>query len=263
MDVQAYLSRYGCEVPAEPSLDELRSLHVKHLMSVPFEDLTSHSGGRVVLDLSTVYDKIVNQRQGGSCFENNIFITGCYDPPCSHMVLMVMLDGKRWLCDVGYGVPGFFLPMSLETDDLQLQGHRVYRIRLGNGMSFLECQKERNNGLDGDWTIIYKFTLEPRLLDDFTDMCHFHQALVTPCYSTISPGGRINYVGHKLTITIFPTEETKGGLHVETRELQDEEIPEMLEEKFGLKLKCPLVPKDEPGTQYLLLIQKNVYEKKS
>lgn len=279
MDVKAYLSRIGCEVPAEPNLEALRCLHIKHLTSVPFENLTFHSRGRVVLDLPTVYDKIVNQRQGGCCCENNMlfkwllsklgynvttlgaqvksFITGCFDPPCAHMILMVTLDEKRWLCDVGYGVPGYFFPLSLETDDLQPQGHRAYRVRLENGMRFLEWQKEQNNGPDGEWTIISKFTLEPRNLEDFIEMCNFHQ---TSRYSklfnksictmlipgTVSPGGRITYVGHKLSISRFPSQETGRVLREQSWELRDEEIPALLEEKFGLKLKNPVIPKDDP-----------------
>lgn len=273
MDVPKYLSRIGFVAPAVPTLDVLRSVHRCHLLAVPFEDLTVHSGGRVQLQLPLLYDKIVNQRRGGFCFENNgLFswlltklgfqvtllsaqvksaVTGYYGPPFDHLVLMVSLGGQRWLCDVGFGVPGFSVPLSLETSALQEQGHRVYRIREGIGMYFLEWQKEENRGADGDWTEIYKFTLESRCLGDFTDMCQYHQS--SPCSiffckslcTVLKTDGRLIYIGRRLISTKFPTVETNGLLETTTRELKEEEIPGILAEKFGIVLKSPLIPKDE------------------
>ncbi|XP_026217081.1 arylamine N-acetyltransferase, pineal gland isozyme NAT-10-like [Anabas testudineus] len=276
MDVAKYLSRIGSVAPAARTLDALRSLHLCHLLSVPFEDLTVHSGGAVQLQLPLLYDKIVNQRRGGFCFENNgLFswllrklgfqitllsaqvkspITGCYGPPFDHLVLMVNIEGQRWLCDVGFGVPGFSVPLSLETSAVQEQGHRVYRIREGLGMHFLEWQKEENRGADGEWTEIYKFTFEPRCLEDFTEMCQYHQS--SPCSvffckslcTVLKPSGRLTYIGRRLITVTFPTVETKGRVETTTRELKDEEITGVLAEQFGIVLKSPLIPKDETIT---------------
>ncbi|XP_032360117.1 arylamine N-acetyltransferase, pineal gland isozyme NAT-10, partial [Etheostoma spectabile] len=236
MLAEPYLSRIGFAGPAEPSLEVLRSLHTCHLLSVPFENLTVHSGGRVQLDLPLLYDKIVNHRRGGFCFENNgLFswllsklgfrvtllsgqvkntITGRYGPPFDHLVLMVTIDGQRWLCDVGFGVPCFSAPLSLETGEPQEQGHRVYRITKHTGMHLLEWQGEENRGADGDWTGLYKFTLEPRCREDFAEMCQYHQS--SPCSiffckslcTVLKKGGRLTYMGRRLTSTTFPTTGT-------------------------------------------------------
>ncbi|XP_037613059.1 arylamine N-acetyltransferase, pineal gland isozyme NAT-3-like [Sebastes umbrosus] len=276
MHLETYLSRIGFAGPVEPSLEVLRSLHTSHLFSVPFENLTLHSGGRVQLDLPLLYDKIVNQSRGGFCTENNgLFswllsrlgfqvtmlsgqvksrLTGFYGPPFDHLVLMVRLDGQRWLCDVGYGAPCFSTPLSLETSGLQEQGHRVYRIRkVDEGMHFLEWQGEENKGVDGDWTQIYKFTLEPRRLEDFAEMCQYHQS--SPCSlffckslcTILRPGGTwVAYLGRKLTSTTISTKGT--ALETTIRELKDEEIPGVLAEEFGVVLNSPLIPKDETIT---------------
>ncbi|KAK2886409.1 arylamine N-acetyltransferase, pineal gland isozyme NAT-10-like [Channa argus] len=273
MHVQEYLSRIGFSCPAVPSLDVLRSVHTCHLMSVPFEDLTIHSGGQVQLQLPLLYDKIVNHRRGGFCYENNSLFswlltklgfqvtllsaqvknafTGRYGPPFDHLILMVNLEGQRWLCDVGFGVPGFSVPLSLETSAPQEQGHRVYRIRRDGGMHFLEWQKEENRGVEGDWTEIYKFTLESRRLEDFKEMCQYHQSSPSSIFfckslcTVLKPGGRLTFIGHKLITTTFPTLETEGVLETTTRELKNEEIPGILADKFGIVLKNPLIPKDE------------------
>ncbi|XP_070842548.1 arylamine N-acetyltransferase 2-like [Chaetodon trifascialis] len=274
MDLEKYLSRIGFAGPAEPSLDTLRSIHTCHLRSVPFENLTVHSGGWVELDLPLLYDKIVNRRRGGFCFENNGLLswllgklgfkvtlmsgqvksklTSRYGPPFDHAIIMVNLDGQRWLCDVGIGVMGFTTPVSLETSAPQEQGHRVYRIREDTGMLFLEWQREENRGPDGDWIEIYKFTLEPRCLEDFAEMSQYHQSSPSSLFfckslcMVLKPGGRLTYVGRRLTSTTFPSEETGGVLQRTTRELKDEEIPDVLAEQFGIVLNAPLIPKDEP-----------------
>ncbi|XP_071382149.1 arylamine N-acetyltransferase 2-like [Centroberyx affinis] len=274
MDTEKYLLRIGYVAPAEPTLDVLRSVHACHLLSVPFENLTVHSGGRVQLDPQLLYDKIVNQRRGGFCFENNgLFswllseigfevtllsgqvrnsITGRYGPPFDHLISMVTLEGRRWLCDVGFGGSGFSSPLSLETSGLQEQGHRVYRIREDKGMCFLEWQGEGVG--DVEWTEIYKFTLEPRRLEDFVEMCQYHQSSPSSIFfckslcSIMKPAGRLTYIGRKLITTTFPTEERGSVLKTTSEELKDEEIPGILAEKFGVVLNSPLVPKDEAIT---------------
>ncbi|XP_028288233.1 arylamine N-acetyltransferase, pineal gland isozyme NAT-10-like [Parambassis ranga] len=277
MDVEKYLSRIGFAGPAEPSLELLRSIHRCHLLSVPFEDLTIHSGGRIQLDLPIVYDKIVNQGRGGLCFENNgLFswlliklgfrvtlisgqvknsFTGRYGPPFDHLIIVVCLEGRRWLCDVGFGVPGFTAPLSLETSGPQEQGHRVYRIRESTGMRFLEWQREENRGAEGDWSEIYKFTLEPRCMEDFREMCQYHQSSPSSKFfckslcTVLTPGGRLTYVGRRLITTTFPTEATGGVIETSTRDLKEEEIPDILAEKFGIVLHSLLfVSKDEAIT---------------
>ncbi|XP_035474983.1 arylamine N-acetyltransferase, pineal gland isozyme NAT-3-like [Scophthalmus maximus] len=278
MDMQKYLARIGLEAraPAAPSLDALRSVHARHLLSVPFEDLTAHSGGRVRLALPLLYDKLVVRRRGGFCCENNgLFswllsalgfrvtvlsaqvrsaITGCYGPPFDHLTLAVTLQGRRWLCDVGFGAPGFTTPLSLETTEPQAQGHRVYRVRRELDARLLEWQGEENRGVDGEWTELYKFTLAPRRLEDFAEMCLYHQT--SPCSlfyckslcTVVTPTGRLTYIGRRLVTVTFPCEATGGLLETTTEELQDEEIPVILAEKFGIVLDSQLVPKDEAIT---------------
>lgn len=279
MDVQRYLSRIGFSGPAEPSLDVLRSLHTCHLQSVPFENLTIHSGGRVQLDHRLLYDKIVNKRRGGFCFENNgLFswllkqlgfqvtilsaqvknsLTGFYGPPFDHLILMVSLDGRRWLCDVGFGVPCFATPLSLDAGGPQEQGHRVYRFREAEEMHVLEWQREENRGADGKWSEIYKFTLEPRCLEDFVEMCRYHQSSPHSIFfcksicTVLKPEGMVTYIGRRLNTITFPREGPEGPHgqpETTTRELKDEEIAGILAEKFGVVLESPLIPKDESIT---------------
>lgn len=275
MDIPKYLSRIGFSGPTEPTLDVLRSVHSSHLYSVPFENLTIHTGGRVQLDLPALYEKIVNQRRGGFCYEvNGLFswllrqlgfqvtmlsaqvkckLTGFYGPPFDHLILMVCIDGQRWLCDVAFGGPIFPTPLSLDTGDLQVKGHRVYRLRSADGMIFLEWQQEENRGTDGDWVEIYKFTLDPRCFQDFFQMCQYHQTSPSSLFfckslcMMLKSDSTVTYVGRRLKTTRFP-EVPGGGVEITTREFQDEEVPGILAETFGIFLKSPLIIKDEAIT---------------
>ncbi|PZG83777.1 acetyltransferase, partial [Streptomyces sp. NTH33] len=46
--VDAYLRRIGAEHPASPSTAALRELHLRHLRTVPFENLSIHLGEEIV-----------------------------------------------------------------------------------------------------------------------------------------------------------------------------------------------------------------------
>lgn len=123
--VDAYLRRLGAEAPARPTLDALRELHLRHLRTVPFENLSVHLGEEIVLEEARLLEKIVGARRGGFCYElNGLFgallsalgyeVTrlaarvygdgGVLGIPYDHMALLARtVDGGDWLADVGFG----------------------------------------------------------------------------------------------------------------------------------------------------------------
>ena len=68
MNTVAYLERIGYHGPLTPTADTLRQLQVAHLLSVPFENLSVHSGERVLLQDEALFEKIVRRRRGGFCY---------------------------------------------------------------------------------------------------------------------------------------------------------------------------------------------------
>lgn len=273
MDVEAYLARVGCFSPCAPTLETLRCLHLNHLLRVPFENLSVHSGERVSTELPLLYQKIILNRRGGFCYENNgLFswllsqlgfevqilsaqvknrFTGAYGPPFDHFIIMVTLDGHRWLCDVGFG-SGFQLPLSLEIDSPQKQSHGVYRLRTEEKLVFMEMLLEGEAGKDPEeataWNALYKFTLESRQRADFQGMCDYHQSSISSIFfckslcSMLLPDGRITIIGRRLITTSL---SAKNGHLVKTQtDLSDDEITELLRDKFGIVLSSPFTPKD-------------------
>ncbi|XP_063285076.1 arylamine N-acetyltransferase, pineal gland isozyme NAT-3-like [Pelobates fuscus] len=262
MDVKAYLHRIGITATPAPSLVALRKLHRQHLLSIPVENLSFHSDENIALDQDFLYEKIVVKRRGGCCFENNglllwllqvlgykVFVlsarvrdrtTGFFGPP-THMVLTVELEGRWWLCDVGFG-EGIREPLPLVAGWEEEQECGKFRLRENQEEWVLEENK------DGTWTGLYKFTLEERCLEDFKWSSEYHQSsrssiIFCKTFCTLQlPRGRLTYVGHKLISTEFIAERGKVKT---TQHLKDDEILNVLRDRFGIVLSRMFFPKDE------------------
>lgn len=122
----AYLDRIGLAPPLSPDLETLRRLHASHVAAIPFENLDILLGRGIHLDLERLQHKMVAQRRGGYCFEQNtLFLAVLRESgfsavpmearvrvgsaavrPRTHMVLAVVIDGREWLADVGFGGEG-------------------------------------------------------------------------------------------------------------------------------------------------------------
>src|SRR6266536_2079774 len=131
-----YLHKIGAEPPCAPTIDTLRRLHLAHRETFLFENLSIQTGGGVSLALPDLERKFLDEGGGGYCFEHNtLFATALGDlgfetmtllarvrrgPPerwvRTHMVLRVLVDGRPWLADVGFGGFGLVEPMPLEED---------------------------------------------------------------------------------------------------------------------------------------------------
>jgi N-hydroxyarylamine O-acetyltransferase len=68
MNIEAYLKRINYHGPLTPAAETLRDLQVAHLLNVPFENLSIHSGEEIVLDDEALFAKIVEKRRGGFCY---------------------------------------------------------------------------------------------------------------------------------------------------------------------------------------------------
>ena len=249
MDVTAYLKRIGYYGSLTPTAETLRELHRAHLLAVPFENLDIQLGQPIVLDETQFFDKIVMRRRGGFCYElNGLFAwllralgfevtllsarvaagEGGFGPEFDHLVLLVQLQ-ERWLADVGFG-DSFRDPLRLDEPGEQRQAAGVYRvIHEGEAWTMLER--------DGEGKIVdgYRFTLQPRRLADFADMCRYQQTSPDSHFtqkricSLATPEGRVSLSDMRLIIT------AKG----ERREqaLSDPtEFSAKLLEYFGIKL---------------------------
>lgn len=255
MDIDGYLKRINYNGSREVNAETLRALQVAHLLSVPFENLSIHSGEPIVLNDDALYTKIVDQRRGGFCYEcNGLFAgllralgfdvamlaagvartDGSFGPIFDHMALMVTLD-ERWLGDVGFG-ESFMEPLLLDTRADQQQGTRSFRlIEQDNHIVLMR----RNEG--EEWQSQYRFTLQPYTFSDYEEMCRFHQTSPDSHFtkglicSRATEDGRIT-LSDMLLITTSGPQRLREEQTLSSRE----EYDRILRDQFGVVMKNPL-----------------------
>ncbi|MFE1438913.1 arylamine N-acetyltransferase [Streptomyces sp. NPDC058739] len=269
-EVEAYLARIGAEYPAWPTVDVLRDLHLRHLRTVPFENLSIHLGEEIALEEKRLVDKVVGARRGGFCYElNGVFgalLTalgfdvaylaarvygkeGRLGIPYDHLALRVRtVDGGAWLADVGFGAHSH-LPLEFEARGEQVDPGGVFRIvEAGGGVP-----GQRGDGPDfGDLDVFrdgqpqYRLEVRSRALEEFavgvwwhstSPQSHFQRSLV--CSRLTEDGGRITLSGRNLTVTAV------GGSREVSELGTDEEVLAVYRERFGIELdQVPVVRKD-------------------
>lgn len=221
MDLRAYLTRIGYSGPVRPTLDTLRALHRAHLMAIPFENLDVGLKRPIVLEEGKLVEKIVARRRGGFCYEmNGVFAAalreigfrvtllsarvpnekGDIGPEFDHLALRVDLQ-QPWLADVGFGREGFFEPLPLVEGIETTQRDVTYRLRRQDERWLAEFQSGQG------WGLLYDFTLVPRRLEDFAEMCRWHQTSPLSPFtrrricSRVTKEGRVTLADLKLIIT--------------------------------------------------------------
>ena len=194
MDVNAYLARIGMEVPAgaAPTSELLRQLQYAHCTTVPYENRAILRGEPLSLEPEKLYEKIVERRQGGFCFElNGLFgwllrqlgysvtdLAARYlrgeatIPMRRHRVLKVTAPDGVWLCDVGIGEICPREPVALTEGLVQEQFGEAYRFEKDDFLGWVLMDLHH-----GVWRRFYAFTEEPQLNVDYeaaTFYCEHH-----------------------------------------------------------------------------------------
>lgn len=249
VDVAAYLDRIGYLGPTDPTAENLRALQRSHLFSVPFENLDISLGRKITVQPEPILNKVVGHRRGGFCYElNGAFAAllrelgfdvtllsarvarahGGEGPEFDHLTLLVDV-AEPWLADVGFG-DSFLEPLRLKRDIEQQDPAGTFRLMQdGNRWRLHRAEQGAN------WKRQYSFSLEPRRLEEFTGMCHYHQTSPDSSFtqnricSRATPEGRITLSEMKLIVT-------RNGQREERSLGSEAERSAVLEEEFGIRL---------------------------
>lgn len=260
MDIRDYLKRINYHGSLEPTLPTLQALHEAHLLTVPFENLSIHYGQPIILQEKALFNKIVDRRRGGFCYElNGLFAwllrqldfqvtllsagvanaTGSFGPEFDHLTLLVhQLAGADWLADVGFG-DSFRQPLRFEADlEHKEADGQVYRLHRNDDERAGKTKRDYwmlQQLSDTQWKAHYRFTLQPRALSDFTEMCSYQQTSPESHFtkqricSLATPTGRISLSDLRLITTIHH-ERTERMLS------SQEEYFATLADQFGIVL---------------------------
>jgi N-hydroxyarylamine O-acetyltransferase len=252
LDVKAYLERINYSGPLAPDAETLRALHVAHLQSVPFENLSIHAGEPIVLEDEALFAKIVGHARGGFCYENNgLFAAllralgfevsmlsaevanaeGGFSLPFDHMTLLVTLEQRR-LADVGFG-DSFVEPLLFDERGKQVQGRHAYRIT-HEGDYFVMARRDAGGGV---WKAQYRFTLQPHTYEDYAERCQYQQTSPEShftreriCSRATPEGGRVTLSGMRFIETDARGERRERLLS------NEEEYAAVLREHFGIEI---------------------------
>lgn len=255
----AYLRRIGADRPSVANSDALRTLHLAHLLAVPFENLSVHLGEEVALDADALVAKLVDRRRGGFCYELNgafgallsalgfevtplqarvVGKDGRLGIPYDHMALRVRTaEGTTWLADVGFGTHTHY-PLAFDQRGEQPDPGGVFRIEDADTDAAAASVEDAT---DGDLLVLrngepqYLLDQRPRTLRDFeagawyhrtSPASHFTQSLVC---SRLTEDGRITLSGHTLTTTV-------GDERTLTELPTDASVLEAYDQHFGIVL---------------------------
>jgi N-hydroxyarylamine O-acetyltransferase len=245
--VTEYLARIDAPLPDRPDDGALRRLHRRHVLSVPFENLSVFLGEPIVLEPAALVAKLVERRRGGWCYELSgafaalltalgyevdVLAARTYGDyglgiPYDHMVLQV----GRWLVDAGFGNQN---PPLLRLDDPgeQHDAGSSYRV-VPTG--------------DGDLDVLrdgqpqYRVWTRPQTLADFNCGLWWHTTSPesyfgrTMVCSLTTVDGRISLSGRRLI-------RTRGSERDERELGTDEEVLTAYREHFGITLdRVPVV----------------------
>jgi N-hydroxyarylamine O-acetyltransferase len=247
LDLGAYLRRIGLAVPPAADLNGLRALHLAHACTIPFENLDIQLGLPIRLDLASLQAKLVRRRRGGYCFEHNtLFLAvlravGFEALPCearvrlgamellprTHMLLLVVVEGATWLCDVGFGGEGLLFPVPLDGQ-AHVQFQNTYRVSEEGGLRVLQSFHH------GAWEDLYAFVPEPRFPIDFELANHYTSTHPGSRFLTTLtaqlPGPEVRRILRNRAYAELRGDATEG------RELVPEEVIPILREVFGIEV---------------------------
>src|SRR6187200_248866 len=130
LDLQGNLDAVGV-TRRDPGLETLAELHEAHVRTFPFENLDVLLGNHPGVSLEAVQEKMVGRHRGGYCFEHATLFAAVverlgYDvrrflgrvgdvavAGRTHFVVVVVIDGQRFLCDPGFGM-SLLWPIPME-----------------------------------------------------------------------------------------------------------------------------------------------------
>jgi len=248
-DLDAYLARIGLD--GRPSVAEV---HRAHVTSIPFENLDPRCGIPVSLAIEDVQRKLVTERRGGYCFEQNLLLKAGLEAlgasvdlflarvrlgatpgvmrPRSHLVLRVRAGDSDWHADVGFGAGCLLAPVPFGPGAGTEHEQSGWRFRIVRDEPELVLQTVHGE----EWVDVYGFPPHPVPFVDletsnwFTST-HPHSPFVSGLIVSKQAGD-----GSRTLLSDWSglalTEQTPAGTTVTPVEWEG--VPELLATRFSL-----------------------------
>jgi N-hydroxyarylamine O-acetyltransferase len=252
-DQDAWLGRIGYHGTREPTLETLQAVVAAHSSAIAYESIDVLLDRPPKLDLRSLQDKMIADRRGGYCFEQNMLFRGALRSlgysvaslqarvvrgldidaprPMFHMVLRVDLAEGPFLADVGFGNLAPTAPLRLVPLLEQKTPHEVMRfIEMGDELTLQSRLGER-------WEHVYRVVPLPRFDTEY-EICNWFAGThpQSPYLNNLIaalPGPQ----GTRLTLfnARFNVRHASGAVERRTLDSKDE-YRAVLRDQFGLSL---------------------------
>jgi len=251
-DLRAYFDRIGFSGDARPNRETLAKLVAAHTGTIPFENLNPFLGLPVRLSPEVLVDKLVDQRRGGYCYEQNGLLSHVLETigfdftplaarvlwmqsddavtPRTHKLLLVNLPEGLVIADVGFGGAVCTGVLDLVPEVAQSTPHDRFRLIEVGGIWRQQIE------IGVEWRSTYQFDLAPQLaVDDelgnwwtsASPASHFTFSLI----AARSPAGRRHALrNYDYSIHVL------GGKSDKRRLGSAEEVCAVLESDFGIDI---------------------------
>ena len=250
LNLGTYLERIEYTGGTGISEDTLRELHIAHTLNIPFENLDVYYGKPVLLDEASLFNKIVKNRRGGYCFEmNGLFslvlqklgfkvtnllargtIDGINYNAKTHQVLLVEINNKMWLADVGFGNDGIIAPLILKEGRDQGQFAHTYRLLKDPEYGYVLQKK-----IADKYMSMYAFTMNRCYPMDFIMSNHFTATFPESFFVKMRMCTKPTKEG-RITLTDMGFKIVTNGNITEKIIKNDDEFNAVLKKYFSLDL---------------------------
>ncbi|WP_205325317.1 arylamine N-acetyltransferase [Glycomyces sp. YM15] len=256
-DLDAYLEFLHFEGDRAPTLETLRALQRAHVLTVRWDTIDGFLYQKVRLDLATLQDKLMRRGRGGYCYEHVTLFAAALERlgfrftavsgrvqlgadkprPATHAMLLVEVDGARWLADVGFGASPLE-PIALVDGAKSEAGPWPYLLRwqkitYGSSGWAVHQLRDRANPQEG-WEIRQVFTENPQYPVDFAVGNHFVASNDRSPF-VIRPFVQRMRTDRYDTLDALAWTTERAGAAATKETVKPHDVPELLDDVFGIR----------------------------
>jgi N-hydroxyarylamine O-acetyltransferase len=251
-NLDRYLERLHYSVAIQPTEEGLEALHRAQAYTIPFENFDILLGRGISLEPPMIYDKLVHRRRGGYCFELNglflmalqsigfdarallarVHLTGTMTGR-GHQLILVTLQGREWIADVGFGGSGIRAPIPFELNRVSSHDGQTFRLVAAEPFGIM-----LQTLTDTHWQDLYSFDLGQVFPVDIAYGNHFTSTHPSSFFTLARvaalprPDGRVALFNCTLR-TVTPNGE-------QVQELEEgQAYLDALKTQFGIELDAP------------------------
>ena len=204
--VEKYLEILNCDDAVKHvSVENLFTLQHKHLEHVVFNNSACYFGKAMTITKDYLLRKVVNEKQGGFCFETNssfycllkdlgynVVLYPCKvyssftnkiaaDSTPTHICLIVHFTNESYLADVGFCLRGFYSPIKLVEGVTDQGRHGSFKLSKSNDCLWVLQSMNKYRSLiyppqkPGEWCNEYQIDISKAIdLQDVDGLMQYH-----------------------------------------------------------------------------------------